>query len=89
MGIDALAVGELVEQRTIETARSAVIDVLDDGVMAQPGIARPGGQALLAAKGNLAVDERAEPIGMSERVAPSPEVSSSQKPGPFRTARAG
>ena len=79
VGIDPLAVGELVEQRTIETVRSAVIDVLDDGVMAQPGIARPGGQALVATKGNLAVDEQAEPVGMGERVAPSPEVSSSAK----------
>ena len=32
VGIDPFAVGELVEQRAIETARGAVIDILDDGL---------------------------------------------------------
>ena len=54
--IDPLAAGELVEQSAIETARGAVIDVLDDGVMAQLGIAQAGGQTLVAAMGDLAID---------------------------------
>ena len=66
MRVDPLAAGELVEQRAIKAARSAVIDILDDGVVAQPGIAQPGGQALVAAMGNLAIDEQAEPIGMGQ-----------------------
>ena len=62
--VDPLAVGELVEQRPIEAARGPVIDVLDDGVVAQSGIAQPGGNALVAAMSDLAVDQQAEPIGM-------------------------
>ena len=64
MRVDPLAPGELVEQRTIEAARGTVIDVLYDGVVAQSGIAQPGGKALVAAMSDLAVDQQAEPIGM-------------------------
>jgi hypothetical protein len=39
--VDPLAAGELVEQRTIEAARGTVIDVLDDGVVAQSSMAQP------------------------------------------------
>ena len=35
-------------------------------MVAQSGIAQPGGQALVAAKGDLAIDKQAEPIGMCE-----------------------
>jgi hypothetical protein len=66
VGVDPLAAAELVEQRAIEAASGAVIDVLDDGVMAQPGIAQSGGEALVAAMGDLAIDKQAEPIGMGE-----------------------
>jgi hypothetical protein len=41
----SIATGEVLEQGTVETARGAVIDVLDDGVLAQPGIAQAGGDA--------------------------------------------
>ena len=34
--VDQGAVRELVEQRAIEAARGAIVDVLDRGVMAQP-----------------------------------------------------
>ncbi len=37
MCVDPLAVGELVECPTIEAARGAVVDVLDDGRVAQSG----------------------------------------------------
>ena len=78
MRIDLLATGELVEQRAIEAARGPVIDVLDDGVVAQSGIAQPYGQAFVATMGYLAIDEQAEPVGMGQG-APSPEASSSPK----------
>ena len=39
--IDPLAIGKLVEQPAIEAARGAVIDILDDGLVAQSGIAQP------------------------------------------------
>ena len=79
MRIDPFAAGELLEQPAIEAARGAVIDILDDGVVAQPGIAQPGREALVAAMGHLAIDEQAEPIGMGVRPVPSPEASSSAK----------
>jgi hypothetical protein len=65
--LDPLAAGELMERGAIEAAREAVIDLLDDGVAAQPGIAQPGGEALVVAMGDLAIDQQAEPIGMGER----------------------
>jgi hypothetical protein len=77
--VDPFAAGELVEQRAIETARGAVIDILDDGIVAQAGMAQACGEALVAAMGDLAVDQQAEPVGMGESVAPSPEASSSAK----------
>jgi hypothetical protein len=65
--VDPFAAGELLEQSTVETARRAIIDVLDDGVLAQPGIAQAGGQALVAAMGGLAVEQQPQLIGMAER----------------------
>jgi hypothetical protein len=67
-----------VEQRAIEAARGPVVDVLNDGVVAQPGIAQSSGQSLIATMGHLAIDEQAEPVGMGQGRA-SPEVSSSVK----------
>jgi hypothetical protein len=39
MGIDPGTLRELLEERAVEAARGAVIDILDDGLMAQPGVA--------------------------------------------------
>ena len=49
MGIDPAACGEFLEQRAIETARGAVVDILDRSLMAQPGIAQASEQAPIAA----------------------------------------
>lgn len=67
MCVDPFAAGEPVEQPAIETARGAVIDIFDDGMMAQLGVSQPCSQALVAAMGDLTIDEEAEPIGMGER----------------------
>jgi hypothetical protein len=56
--VDPFAAGTLLEQCAVETARRAIIDVLDDGVLAQRGIAQAGGQALVAAMGDLAVEQQ-------------------------------
>jgi hypothetical protein len=64
--VDPLAIGELWEQ-SAEAAWGPVIDVLDAGLLAQSGIAQPGGKPLVAAMGELAVEQEAEPVGMSER----------------------
>jgi hypothetical protein len=45
VGVDPGALGEFLEQRAIEAAGGAVIDVLHGGLMAQPGIAQAGEQA--------------------------------------------
>ena len=65
--VDPLAIGELVEQSAVEAAWGSVIDVLDAGLLAQSGIAQPGGKPLVAAMGELAIDQQPEPVGMSER----------------------
>src|SRR5207302_10292878 len=41
--VDPLTIGELVEQSAVEAAWGLVIDVLDAGLLAQSGIAQPGG----------------------------------------------
>ena len=64
--VDPCAAGELLEQGPFETARRAIIDVLDDGLLAQPSIAQPGGQALVAAMGDLAVEQQPQPVGVAE-----------------------
>jgi hypothetical protein len=46
MGIDPGAFRELLEERAVEPARGAVIDIFDRGLMAQPGIAQAGEQRL-------------------------------------------
>src|SRR5207248_7697185 len=65
--VDPLAIGELVEQSAVEAAWGPVIDVLDAGLLAQSGIAQPGGKPLVAAMGELSIDQQPEPVGMIER----------------------
>src|SRR5271156_1739870 len=64
--VDPLAAGELVERPTIEAARGAVIDVLDDGLVAQSSMAQPSSKTFVATMGDLAIDQQAEPIGMGK-----------------------
>ena len=45
---------------------NSIIDVFDDGIVAQSGIAQPSREALVAAMSDLTIDEQAEPIGMGE-----------------------
>ena len=54
--VDPLAGGEFVEQRPIEAAMNSIIDVFDDGIVAQSGIAQPSREALVAAMGDLTID---------------------------------
>src|SRR5205823_9255332 len=67
MRVDPLTIGELVKERAVEAAWGPVIDVLDAGLLAQSGIAQPGGKPLVAAMSELAIEQEAEPVGMSER----------------------
>src|SRR5438270_311964 len=43
------------------------LDVADAGRLTRYGIAQPGGEPLGAAMGELAIEQEAEPVGMSER----------------------
>src|ERR1700731_860084 len=65
--VDPLAIGELVEESAVEPAWGPVIDVLDAGLLAQSGIAQPGGQPLVAAMGELGIDQQPEQLGVIER----------------------
>ena len=67
MRVDPFAVGELLEQSAVEAARGSVIDVLHAGLLAQSGVAQPGRKPLVAAMGELAIEQEAEPVGMGER----------------------
>src|SRR6185503_9366799 len=55
------------EQRSVETAGGAIIDVFDSCLMAQPGKAQPGLQPSLVALGDFAVEQEAEPFGVRQR----------------------
>lgn len=67
MRLDPVAGGEFLEESAIETARGAVIDVFDRGLMAQLGVAEPGEQAPVAPIADFAIEQEAEPFGMGQR----------------------
>jgi hypothetical protein len=66
VGIDPADLGELVEQRAIEAAPGAVIDILDGGLVAQPGVAQACAKPFVVAVGDLAIEQQAEPFGMGQ-----------------------
>src|ERR1700722_12681563 len=65
MRIDPGALGELLEQRTVEAASDTVVDIFDSGLMAQLGIAQAGGRAPVTSVAGLPVEEQSEPFGMA------------------------
>jgi len=67
MGVDPGTLGELLEQCVVEAARGTVIDILDGGLMAQPGIAQAGEQAPVTSVAGLLVEQQGEPLGMGQR----------------------
>src|SRR2546429_9967343 len=59
--------GQLLEESFVETARAAVIDVLDRRLaVAQLRIAQPAFEPLRAAMGRLAIDHQRQPFGGCE-----------------------
>jgi hypothetical protein len=66
---DPVAAGQLQEQRAIQAARRAVIDILDRGQVAQPGGLGTTFKAFLLAQRALAPQQNAQPLGMAERPA--------------------
>src|SRR5438046_9102164 len=63
---DPLAARKLEKEGTVEAAVGAEIDVLDDGRLAQPGLAQAAGEPLVLAAGRFAIDEQPEPILAAE-----------------------
>src|SRR5437763_11936603 len=63
---DPFTARELEEQSPVEAAVGAEIDVLDDGRLAQPGLAQAAGKPLVLAASRLAIDEQPEPILATE-----------------------
>ena len=67
VGVDLVAGDELLEQQAIEAARGAVIDILDQRLLAQPGIAQPGGEFPVVPIGHLPIEQKRQPFRMGER----------------------
>ena len=65
--VDPAAGDQCLEQGAVETAGGAIIDVLDGGLMAQPGKAQPAAQPTFVAFGGFAVEQQSEPFGMRQR----------------------
>jgi hypothetical protein len=64
--IDPGTLHELEEEGAIEAARGAVIDVFDASLVAQLGVAQTGGESLVAAMADFALEQQAEPFEMGE-----------------------
>ena len=60
--VDPVASNEFLEERAVETARGAVIDILDQRLLAQLGMAQPGGEFLVAAIGHLPAEQQGQPF---------------------------
>ena len=59
---------QLLENRAVKTARRAVVDIFDAGLLAQFGDAQPRRKALVLPQGRLAVEQEAQPFRMAEPV---------------------
>ena len=68
MRLDPLALDELLEQRTVETARAAVIDVFDAGLLPQFGVAQSRRNPLVLSPRRLAVEQEPQPFVMAKAV---------------------
>ena len=62
MFADPAPVGEGEDELPVEAAAVSEVDVLDAGLMLEPGAAQPVGELPRVALGELAVDEQAEPL---------------------------
>jgi hypothetical protein len=54
---DPFALDELLEHDAVETAGTAIVDILDAGLLAQFGDAQPSGEAFVLAQGGLAIKQ--------------------------------
>ena len=66
MRIDPVAADQLHEQRSIETAVAAVIDILRHSMMAQLGKPQTGGKLAIVARAPFSLEQQPEPFGMGQ-----------------------
>ena len=67
MGVDPLALDQLLEPRAVKTAGTTTI-ILDAGLLAQCGDAQPRREALVLPPRRLAIEQKPEPFVMAEAV---------------------
>ena len=65
--IDPIAGGEPNKQGLVEPARGLHVDVLDDGVLAEPGELQPADEPLVLTLDRFPVDQQSEPLLEAER----------------------
>ena len=68
MGVDPMALDQLLEQRAVKTAGTSVVDILDARLLAQFGDAQPRREALVLPPRRLAIEQKPEPFVMAEPV---------------------
>ena len=66
VGVDPIALGELLEQGAIKTSGGAVVGVFDACLVAELRRAQPGRQAFVFPPGSLPVEEQSEPVGVGK-----------------------
>jgi hypothetical protein len=66
VGIDPVALGQLLEQRAVKTARTAIINIFDAGLLAQLGIAQAGYEPFVAPPRRFAIKEEPKPFAMTK-----------------------
>ncbi|MBB4398514.1 hypothetical protein GGD62_007659 [Bradyrhizobium sp. ERR14] len=77
MVVDPAALDKLGEQRAVEAAWGAVVNVLDARLLTQLRVAQAGGEALVAAQRGLTFEQQRKPFGV--RLAASPVATMSAK----------
>ena len=70
MRVDPAAGDEFLEQRAVETARGAIVDILDQRLLAEFGMAQSGGLFLVAAVRHLAAEQQGQPFGVRQYADP-------------------
>src|SRR5947209_13245363 len=63
---DPFAGRKLEKEGAVKAAVGAEVDVLDNGRLAQPGVAQAAGKTLVLAAGRLAIDEQPKPVFATE-----------------------
>jgi hypothetical protein len=66
VGADPFPLGQLLEQGAVEPPGTAIINILDAGLLAQSGDTQSRGEALVLALGHFAIEQKPQPFAMAE-----------------------